>query len=166
MRPIRSVFPILALTLAAVPGAADELLGEFQAWDAATAEVDGNKVCFMTASPEKEEGDYSARGEVAMFVTHWPQQGKRDEVSVKAGYTYKDGSWVTLTIGGASWQLWTDGQRAWAYDDDQAVMVRTMKAGLDMVVKGTSSRGTLTTDTYSLEGFTAAYNAISKACGG
>jgi hypothetical protein len=34
-----------------------------------------------------------------------------------------------------------------------------------MIVKGTSSRGTLTTDTYSLSGFTAAFNAISKACG-
>jgi hypothetical protein len=33
-----------------------------------------------------------------------------------------------------------------------------------MVIKGTSSRGTLTTDTYSLAGFTAAYNAIEQAC--
>ena len=33
-----------------------------------------------------------------------------------------------------------------------------------MVVKGTSSRGTVTTDTYSLRGFTAAYDAISGAC--
>ena len=34
-----------------------------------------------------------------------------------------------------------------------------------MVVKGTSSRDTLTTDTYSLIGFTKAYRAIGKACG-
>jgi len=39
-----------------------------------------------------------------------------------------------------------------------------MRAGLTMVVKGTSSRGTLTTDTYSLRGFTAAYDAMQKAC--
>jgi hypothetical protein len=31
-------------------------------------------------------------------------------------------------------------------------------------VQGTSSRGTLTTDTYSLSGFSAAYDAISEAC--
>jgi len=165
MRRIRSILATLILALAAGPAAADEVLGEFQAWDAATTEVNGKTVCFMTAAPEKEEGDYDRRGDVAMFVTHWPQQGKRDEVSIKAGYTYKDGSWVTLTIGGASWQLWTDGERAWAYDEDQAAMIRTMKAGLTMVVEGTSSRGTLTTDTYSLKGFTNAYNAISEACG-
>ncbi len=34
-----------------------------------------------------------------------------------------------------------------------------------MVVKGTSSRGTLTTDTYSLTGFSAALQSIDKACG-
>ncbi len=39
-----------------------------------------------------------------------------------------------------------------------------MKAGSNLVVKASSSRGTDTTDTYSLSGFTAAYNAISKAC--
>ena len=31
--------------------------------------------------------------------------------------------------------------------------------------QGTSSRGTQTTDTYSLKGFTAAYKAINTACG-
>ena len=30
---------------------------------------------------------------------------------------------------------------------------------------GLSQRGTKTVDTYSLRGFTAAYQAISKACG-
>ncbi len=34
-----------------------------------------------------------------------------------------------------------------------------------MIVAGISSRGTLTTDTYSLNGFTAAYDAITRACG-
>ena len=34
-----------------------------------------------------------------------------------------------------------------------------------MVVRGVSSRGTQTTDTYSLSGFTAAYRAINTACG-
>jgi hypothetical protein len=31
-------------------------------------------------------------------------------------------------------------------------------------VKGTSSRGTATTDTYALAGFAAAFAAIGKAC--
>jgi hypothetical protein len=33
-----------------------------------------------------------------------------------------------------------------------------------MTVEGISSRGTKTTDVFSLSGFTAAYNAITRAC--
>ncbi len=56
--------------------------------------------------------------------------------------------------------------QAWARDTktDRA-LVGAMKGGLAMIVAGISSRGTLTTDTYSLTGFTKAYNAIAKACG-
>ena len=43
-------------------------------------------------------------------------------------------------------------------------LVKAMRAGRDMVVNGVSTRGTKTTDTFSLLGFTAAHKAISKAC--
>ena len=51
-----------------------------------------------------------------------------------------------------------------AEEGADAKLVQSMIRGADMVVQGTSSRGTLTTDTYSLKGFTAAYKAINKAC--
>ena len=44
------------------------------------------------------------------------------------------------------------------------VVVDAMIRGARLVVKGTSSRGTKTTDTYSLKGFSAAFKAIGKAC--
>ena len=57
-------------------------------------------------------------------------------------------------------------ETAWAPDttSDQR-MVAAMKAGSVMVVQGTSARGTLTKDTYSLKGFTKAHSTISEACG-
>ena len=39
-----------------------------------------------------------------------------------------------------------------------------LKAGTTLVVRGTSQRGTNTTDTYSLRGVTAAMTEIDKAC--
>jgi hypothetical protein len=39
-----------------------------------------------------------------------------------------------------------------------------MQSGSQMIVTGISGRGAKTSDTYSLLGFTAAYNAINKAC--
>jgi hypothetical protein len=71
-----------------------------------------------------------------------------------------------VAIGDQSFELFTQGDGAWAKDkqaDD--ALVKAMIKGLDMVVKGTSSRGTETIDTYSLSGFTKAYEAIGKACG-
>ena len=43
-------------------------------------------------------------------------------------------------------------------------LVEAMRTGSAMVIKGTSNRGTTTTDTYSLSGTSAAYEAINKAC--
>jgi hypothetical protein len=39
-----------------------------------------------------------------------------------------------------------------------------MKRGRAMTVVGTSSRGTVTTDSYSLAGFTKTKNLIDKTC--
>jgi hypothetical protein len=39
-----------------------------------------------------------------------------------------------------------------------------MRAGAVMAVSGISKFGTETTDTFSLSGFSAAYNAITRAC--
>ena len=46
----------------------------------------------------------------------------------------------------------------------EGTIVKAMIQGARMIIKGTSSSGTQTTDTYSLKGFTAAYKAINKAC--
>jgi len=47
---------------------------------------------------------------------------------------------------------------------DETGFVAALKAGSSLVVKGTSGRGTETTDTYSLSGTTAAMQAIDTAC--
>ena len=39
-----------------------------------------------------------------------------------------------------------------------------MKKGLELKVTGESSRGTVTNDTYTLNGFTAAYNKLIEEC--
>jgi len=58
-----------------------------------------------------------------------------------------------------------DNQAAWlASMDDETGFVAALKKGSKLVVHGTSSKGTKTTDTYSLGGITAAMDAIDKAC--
>ena len=48
-------------------------------------------------------------------------------------------------------------------ENDNKVIL-SMKKGLELIVKGHSSRGTLTKDIYTLKGFTAAYNNLFDDC--
>ena len=155
----------LSVALAATPLAAQtiERLGDFQDWSAFKFKESGKDACYIASQPTKQEGKYSKRGDIYALVTHRPAEGRRDEVSFVAGYTYKPESAVEVTIGSTTQKLFTQDDSAWAVDKETDVaLVRSMIRGNNMVVQGTSSRGTLTTDTYSLKGFTAAYKAIGK----
>ncbi|MBB4211069.1 invasion associated locus B family protein [Rhodothalassium salexigens] len=146
------------------------LLGSYKDWDAMRALYsDGSKVCFMVSQPDKWQASRKnvTRGDIYILVSHKPSLKIRDEVNIDVGYPLKDGSTVRATIDGkTSFEMFTQGDGAWNYDAKaDSKMVQAMKRGLKLVVTGTSSRGTRTTDTYSLSGFTAAHNAISDACG-
>lgn len=143
-----------------------EFIGTNRDWHAFQFMEGGNRVCFMATKPTREEGNYTSRGDVFLLVTHRPAENTRDVVSIMTGYTYQANSEATVQIGSQSFRLFTSDETAWARDGatDQA-LVAAMRAGTNMTVRGTSSRGTLTTDTYSLLGFTASYNAITQACG-
>lgn len=152
--------------LAAGAGLAQQgTLGSFGAWKAFAEGSGKDRVCYIGAEPEKEEGKYTRRGDTYVLVSHRPAEKVVGEVSIEAGYAYRGGSEVELAIDGKAYRLFTKGSNAWAYDAgaDRA-LVAAMKAGRQMIVKGTSGRGTLTTDTYSLSGFTAAFEAARKAC--
>jgi hypothetical protein len=155
----------VSVTLVTAAIAADKSLGTFKVWSAMTFNEDDKTVCMMWSQPEKAEGDYKKRGEIFVFVTHRPGDREMNKISFETGYTFKESSEVRVTIDSKGYTLYTDGSTAWSYDiKDDARMVKAMRAGRTMIMEGVSSRGTQTRDTYSLSGFTAAHNAINKAC--
>ena len=163
----RQLLLAIALTssIATTVIAADKSLGSFKVWSAMSFAEDDKTVCMIWSQPEKAEGKYKKRGEIFVFVTHRPSDGEMNKVSFETGYAFKDSSKVRVTIDGKAYTLYTDGSTAWSYNSkDDSRMVKAMRAGRTMMVEGTSSRGTKTRDTYSLGGFTAAHNAIDKAC--
>jgi len=141
------------------------LIDVFGAWSAFALKQDGKSVCYIGSEPTQSVGKYSKRGDVLFLVTHRPADKQIGVINFQAGYPFKAGTDVDLTIGDTSYSLFTNDQDAWALDakSDQAI-VRALIKGSHMVLKGTSTRGTRTTDTFSLKGFTAAYKAASKAC--
>ena len=140
-------------------------LAKFNDW-AAFAEGEGkNLACMAVSKPKKSEGNYSKRGDVFAIITHLPGQKKWNEFSVVAGYNYKTNSNPEILIDQKKFQLFTSGSRAWSFSvAEDLKIINSMKSSLKMRVKGTSSRGTITSDTYSLLGFSKAYQKINEAC--
>ena len=158
---------VAALAWGAAPSmaAGKKIIGGFKDWSAHQYTERKETVCYIHGVPLKSAGKYTKRGETYVQVTHRVREKIRNEVSVTAGYTYKKDSDVTLTIDGRKFTLFTDGDAAWGGDaSPDATLVAAMRAGRRMIVQGVSARGTRTTDSYSLSGFTAAHKAIGKAC--
>ncbi len=140
-------------------------IGNFQAWDAYEYMNKGTQLCYLHAQPKKTEPGNVRRGEIYILVTHKPKEHIRNEVSIYFGYPLKDAVAAKAVIDGASIDMFTHEEAAWAADSDtDQKLVQALRKGRTLVVKGISTRGTNTTDTYDLTGFTAALQAIDKAC--
>jgi len=140
-------------------------LAKFNDWTAFAEGEGKNLACMAVSKPKKAEGNYSRRGDIFAIVTHLPGQNKWNEFSIVAGYNFQPNSNPDVTIGDIKFQLFTSGSRAWSFspsEDDK--IVKYLKNSMKMKVVGTSSRGTITNDTYSLVGFSKAYKKINEAC--
>ena len=140
-------------------------LAKFNDWSAFAEGEGKNLACMAVSKPKKAEGNYSRRGDVFAIVTHLPGQNKWNEFSIVAGYNYQPNSNPDVTIGDMKFQLFTSGSRAWSFSpSEDEKIVKFLKNSMKMKVVGTSSRGTITNDTYSLVGFSKAYQKINEAC--
>ena len=169
MNMLRPLFICTVLAWAALTAGAQaeetNLLSTQGVWEAYQETEGGKKVCYIGSLAKKATGKYKKRGETYVLITHRPAEKSANVVSVKAGYTYQENSEVEVIIGAEKFKLFTDSGHAFAYDQKtDGRLVKAMIRGAKMVIKGTSSRGTKTTDSYSLKGFTTAYKAINKAC--
>jgi len=161
------VFGLMSVTAVTPASAAAEAkpLGTFAGWMAYADSDAGKPVCYLALKPTKTEGTYKARGDVFLTITHRPAAKSFDVVSIVGGYQYKEDSDVAVDVDKKTWSLFTSSDRAWARDaaTDKAIVKGIAKSGT-LVAKGTSNRGTPTTDTFALAGFAKAYKAINDAC--
>ena len=106
-----SLAPALCLAIAALASsgtamaAEPQLLGSFRDWNAFSYEENGNKVCYMSSRPKKDEGNYKQRGDIYVLITHRPAEKSLDVVSVTTGYTYQPNSEATVAVGNQNFKL-------------------------------------------------------------
>jgi invasion protein IalB len=143
------------------------LLGQFSDWGAYSASPGGKKVCFALSKPTSAVTDPAGRPRDPSyaFVSTRPAEKVRNEVSMIVGYPQKPGIDATATIGSTSYVMYTQNDGAWVKNAaEEAQMVETLRKGSDLVVKSESSRGTKTTDTYSLKGIAQALDKVAEEC--
>lgn len=143
-------------------------LGAFGAWYAMTSGEGGGKLCYAIAGPQVSLGKIPGRGEVGVMVTHLDGGTVRDQVSVALGFEPSKSKPTKIKVdknGNFNMRL-TDGDRVWIREASlDRKLVTQMKRGDNLIVSGLSSKGIASQDTFSLEGFSKAYEAISQACG-
>lgn len=143
------------------------LLGQYADWGVYTASPGGKKICFAIEKPSSAETKppNRPRGQAYIFITTRPADKVINEVSVAIGYPFKPGSEASAQVGSTTFALYTQGDGAWIKNmAEEAHMVDAMRQGDKAVVKGESSHGTFTTDTYSLKGLTEALDRVAQAC--
>ena len=124
--------------------------------------VNEDNYCYIGSLPISSDiPEGKNRGDVYILVY---RINKNPEVIVQinSGYPYKVEEPVNVKIDEKNYEFYADGDSAWTNNDNEVIYA--MKKGIKLTVFGISSRGTKTIDTYTLNGFTTAYNKLTKDC--
>jgi len=143
------------------------LLGQYGDWGAYTASPGGAKVCFALSKPKtsKTEPAGRKRDQAYVFISTRPAENVKNEVSVIIGYPFKSASDATAEVGAAKFAMYTQNDGAWIKNvAEEARMIDAMRKGADLTVKGTSGKGTQSTDQYSLKGLAQALDRAEQEC--
>lgn len=166
-------FFALAPTLSATPVSAQQTSTNQVAakTDWSVFEDKNPRECWAVSSPKEtvntREGRVVAvrRSDILLMAFFRPGAGVTGQITFTGGYPFAPGSTVNLSIDGNSFELFAEGEWAWpASPADDAKILTAMKRGSKAVLSARSSRGTKTTDTFSLSGFTAAVEDAEKRC--
>ena len=140
-------------------------------WSVFQAGGEGKKVCWIVSQPTGSTAvrDGKAvqvrRGDIFLMVSIRPADSVVNEVSFLGGYPFRQGSKVQVSVAGTSYDLFTEGENAWAPSPaEDSGLVDAFRRGATAKIKGVSTRGTTTVDTFSLSGFTKALGTAAGLC--
>src|SRR5436305_7105741 len=171
---IRRAILAVLVSASAVPAVAAitsqaAFLSAYHDWSAFVRQVGKEKVCYVLSEPKAKEPARVKRDPAYFLINDWPGRRSRGEAEIVPGYRYRDGSTVTVTVGGDKVDFFTknegDAGGGWVLNPaDEKRLLRAMRSGTTAVVTGTSRRGTVTKDVYGLSGVGDALDRIHKAC--
>lgn len=161
------LLPLLLVLLgsSSALGQSVQEVGTFKDWAAYSASAGAGSVCFAMSKPTDVSPTPDGYTQAYLYLTHRPAENVDNELNLVAGYTFAPDQPATLSVDGRSFDLFTQKDAAWLLDAKQNDnLAGAMRAGQTLTIEGTSERGILVTETFSLTGATAASKAIDSSC--
>lgn len=169
----KALLTCAALVCGALPAVAQDVSTNVVASETAWSVFEETQGCWAVAtareSVNRRNGQVVAvrRGDILLYVTYVPAQNITGQVSFTGGYPFAENKAIELSVDGTKFELFVEGEWAWTKSsEDDARLIEAMKRGSNAVIVAQSSRGTQTTDTFSLLGFTAATEEAARRCAG
>ena len=142
-----------------------KLDGQFKNWTAQNTNINGQQVCYAVSSPVAYDPKGLNRAESRIFVSFRPNDKIQNEISITSGYNYKASSRVNVVIDKKEFKFETEDNFAWLTKyEEEVAMIELMRKSSQAKISATSAKGSKTTDTFSLSGFSDAYEIAKKKC--
>ena len=142
-----------------------KLDGQFKNWTAQNTNINGQQVCYAVSSPVAYDPKGLNRAESRIFVSFRPNDKIQNEISITSGYNYKASSRVNVVIDKKEFKFETEDNFAWLTKyEEEVAMIELMRKSSQAKISATSAKGSKTTDTFSLSGFSDAYEVAKKKC--
>lgn len=136
----------------------------YGAWTLLTDAATPHLFCFVTSEPKSSTPKDATREAPRAYISAWPKDGIRDEVSFRIGFKVKKNAAATASVGSGSFKLFGSNDRAFVSDSTQELkLIEAMRKGSTMTIAVGSDHGTVK-DTYSLSGIVAALQKLRDAC--
>ncbi|OJF97675.1 invasion associated locus B family protein [Pararhizobium antarcticum] len=156
---------IVMSTLFCTAGASAQptMIKQFDAWGVYAYNTGGSSSCYLLTIPTDQKPSGVDHGRNYFLLAPTSTKGAKYEPQAMLGYSLKSGPSVSVRIGDAKFSMLTKEKSAWLRNPSRAPeMIAAMRAGSEMIVKGTSWRGTETHYKFSLDGVTAALKRLAK----
>lgn len=135
------------------------------AWSLYADGASPHAFCFVTSEPTAKDPEGATRDAPRIYISAWPKDGVKAEVSLRAGFPVKASIPATARVGDASFNLFSSDTRLYVKDETAELkLIEAMKKGADLKAEMTSERGTKITDTYSLTGLAQALTKLQQTC--
>ena len=145
-------------------GGKPDQVGTYGEWGVFTAKGKG-KTCYALAQPKDRAPASLKRDAAYVFISNRPAENVRNEVSIIMGFAMKDNSDAKAEIGNTTFDLICKGTNAWVKNAArEGEFIDALKRGSKLVVKASSVKGNVSTDTYSLAGLSDALARVQKEC--